>query len=193
MMTFCAAALSLDERELCARLGCIPGEEMRLEIQACFRALSAVAECRCTYREVEVRRQEDGCDLGFGWIASRGLARALKGCSRAFLFAATLGHGTDRLLQHLAAEAPARHYICDAVASTLIESLCDAAQSSLPAPTVTRFSAGYGDFPLSFQREILFALNAEEELHIVLTKSLFMFPAKSVTAVIGIPDAEKKG
>lgn len=189
MIALSAAALTLDERELRARLGCTPDDALRSEVESCLTELFTAAECRYTFREVTVVRCEDGCDLGFGWIPSRGLSRNLTRCSRAYLFAATLGHGTDRLLRHLSVESPARHFICDAVASTLIEALCDKAQASLPHPTVTRFSAGYGDFPLSCQKEILTALCAEDELGIVLTDTYFMFPSKSVTAVIGIPDS----
>ena len=49
-----------------------------------------------------------------------------------------------------------------------------------------RFSPGYGDFDLSFQRQMFEALKAQKTVGITLTESLMMLPSKSVTAVIGM-------
>ena len=48
-----------------------------------------------------------------------------------------------------------------------------------------RFSPGYGDFPLEFQRNIGDLLQMAKNIGITLTDSLLMMPSKSVTAVIG--------
>ena len=52
--------------------------------------------------------------------------------------------------------------------------------------SVSRFSAGYGDFPLECQRGLLEMLRADKILGISLNDSLLMTPAKSVTAVVGL-------
>ena len=52
--------------------------------------------------------------------------------------------------------------------------------------TVPRFSAGYGDFSLEFQRNICDALDCQRKIGITLQESLIMLPTKSVTAIIGI-------
>lgn len=49
-----------------------------------------------------------------------------------------------------------------------------------------RFSPGYGDFPLSAQKEILDGLEAGKRIGITLTEGYLMMPSKSVTAVIGV-------
>ena len=52
-----------------------------------------------------------------------------------------------------------------------------------------RFSPGYGDFPLEYQRELLGVLDAAKRIGLTLTDSLLMAPSKSVTAVIGVYEA----
>ena len=49
-----------------------------------------------------------------------------------------------------------------------------------------RFSPGYGDFPLSVQKQILDGLEAGKRIGITLTEGYLMMPSKSVTAVIGV-------
>ncbi len=49
-----------------------------------------------------------------------------------------------------------------------------------------RFSPGYGDLPLAFQRQLLDALQADRRIGIGLTDTLLMTPSKSVSAIIGI-------
>ena len=49
-----------------------------------------------------------------------------------------------------------------------------------------RFSPGYGDLPLDFQKEFLKITDASRKLGISLNDSLLMSPSKSVTAIIGI-------
>ena len=62
--------------------------------------------------------------------------------------------------------------------------------------TRPRFSPGYGDLPLSLQREISRILNMPKEIGVSLTDTMLMTPSKSVTALIGvssIPAGHKKG
>ena len=48
-----------------------------------------------------------------------------------------------------------------------------------------RFSPGYGDFPLSCQRELLTLLRAPETIGLTAGESMLLLPTKSVTAVMG--------
>ena len=54
---------------------------------------------------------------------------------------------------------------------------------------VPRYSPGFGDFPLSAQREILSVLDAARAIGVSLTDTLLMVPSKSVSAVIGVKRA----
>ena len=49
-----------------------------------------------------------------------------------------------------------------------------------------RFSPGYGDVPISVQKEFLDSLDAGRRMGILLSESYLMSPSKSVTAIIGL-------
>jgi cobalamin-dependent methionine synthase I len=49
-----------------------------------------------------------------------------------------------------------------------------------------RFSPGYGDLPLEFQKTVFLLLNPEKYIGLTLSESLLMTPIKSVSAIIGI-------
>jgi cobalamin-dependent methionine synthase I len=73
--------------------------------------------------------------------------------------------------------------------AALIEQWCDIIhkdfQDKLGANTF-RFSCGYGDLPLTLQRDIFAALNVNKNIGVSLSDNCFMTPSKSVTAIIGI-------
>jgi cobalamin-dependent methionine synthase I len=49
----------------------------------------------------------------------------------------------------------------------------------------TRFSPGYGDLPLTFQRDLYRELSLDE-LGIRITEKCILYPQKTITAVIGV-------
>ena len=49
-----------------------------------------------------------------------------------------------------------------------------------------RFSPGYGDLPLSLQRDIFRVLDCPRKIGLTLNESLLMSPSKSVTAIVGL-------
>ncbi len=122
-------------------------------------------------------------------VESRDLAEQLACCDRAVLFGATLGIAFDRWLMRLASVSPARALLAEGLGSERIEALCDSLEEWLRGQyrqLSPRFSPGYGDLPLSFQRDIFAVLNCEKQIGLHLTEQLLMTPRKSVTAVIGI-------
>ena len=179
--------LTLDPIETAARLRCPPDSVALLP--SCLDELKETILCRYTFCRRSIARPREGIlDLGFGQITSRALTKNLTGCEEAFLFALTLGHGVDRLLRRLSLTSPARHFVTDALASSLTETACDLAEERLLSalPHRPRFSPGYGDLSLHIQPDVLTVLDAERRLGITLSHSLLMSPSKSVTAIVGI-------
>lgn len=131
-------------------------------------------------------------------VTSRNLSKNLKDCHRICLMAATLGPAPDRFIQKAEVTAMSDAVIFQAVSAAMIEAYCNyingqirqemEAQGLFLRP---RFSPGYGDFPLDFQRTIGQLLNMSKEIGITLTDSLLMMPSKSVTAVIGIDSMDR--
>ena len=120
-------------------------------------------------------------------------ARMLGGCAQAAVLICTLGAAFEALLRAEQARGMARAALLDACGSAWVEAGCDEAQAEISArfpglhPT-DRFSPGYGDLPLSLQRDICGALDAPRRLGGQVTDSLLLNPSKTVTAVIGLSD-----
>ena len=85
-----------------------------------------------------------------------------------------------------------RAVVLQAASAAMIEAYCNEVNAQLKKEAEgrgsylrPRFSPGYGDFSLEYQKEICRTLSAEKTVGITLTDSLLMLPSKSVTAVIG--------
>ena len=111
----------------------------------------------------------------------------------AVVFGATVGIEIDRLIVRYGDISPAKALLLQAVGAERIESVCNAfcedlngeyANKGLKASA--RFSAGYGDFPLSAQKRIFQLLTPEKKIGLTLNESLLMSPTKSVTAIVPI-------
>lgn len=153
---------------------------------SCREELLTVLTPRACFARVPIVRQGETLSLGFGAVTSRSLSRHLANCDTALVFAATLGTGVDRLLLRYAETVPSRSVMLDALATAAIESWCDLLQTELSLPHRPRFSAGYGDFDLAFQRPLLDFLDTSRRIGIALTEALLMTPTKSVSAIVGI-------
>ena len=150
--------------------------------------LRGAAAPRACFARLPLQMQDDLLEFGAFRLQSRALAKNLAGCSESFLFAATLGFGVDRLLLRLQRSEPSFALVFDAWCSAAAEGWCDAVNARLAEGEILRprFSPGYGDVPLSLQRDVLAALDAQRKLGITLSDTYFMTPCKSVTAFVGI-------
>ena len=125
------------------------------------------------------------------------IAEHLTGCNSAVLMAATLGQAFDREMRVLEASDMVKALIFDSCASSLIESVCDYAQSKVQKTAAEsglfitdRFSPGYGDLPLEIQPAFLKALDTQRKIGLYCTDTCLMMPRKSVTAIIGLKNTE---
>ena len=120
------------------------------------------------------------------------LLQHLEGCAEAYLACGTIGPGLDALQRRVSVTSGADALIVQAVGAALIERYMDGVEDEIRAELapgeslVTRYSPGYGDFPLEAQREILVILDTPRKIGVSLTDSLLMVPSKSVSAVIGV-------
>ncbi len=134
-------------------------------------------------------------------IPSKALSKNLNNCSEVVLFAATLGSEADHLISRSELVRITDAVICQAACAERIEAYCDEINETIRIEAERegfscrpRFSPGYGDFPLSYQKEILELLHAQQRIGLVLTEGDLMLPTKSVTALIGLlPDAGRQG
>ena len=179
--------IKIDEKELKRRL--LVSSEF--DVSAYDKAVTDVlreSNPKACYVKTNVSIEEDGVSFPFGKVCSLDLAKNLSGCREAFVFAVTMGHGAERILSKISRLSAADFFVYDAVGSALAESVCDEAERMIKKDVKCkpRFSPGYGDFPLSMQKNVLSFVNAERLLGITLTDTCLMVPQKSITAIIGI-------
>lgn len=111
---------------------------------------------------------------------SEGVKRFLGDTKKVVLFAATVGLGVDRRIARYAQVAPSKAMFFQAFGAERIECLCDCFCQKHGLGR--RYSPGYGDFPLSSQREIFEVLRCDK-IGLTLTESMMLSPTKSVTAI----------
>ena len=131
--------------------------------------------------------------LGALEFTSKSLEERLSGCFEAYIFAATVGTEVDRIIRAESQRSGLSGLCADAAGSAAVESVCDAVNSEIieickreGKLTRTRFSAGYGDMSLEYQREICELLDTKKHIGVALGEGVMMMPTKSVTAIIGV-------
>ena len=132
-------------------------------------------------------------------LTGNDIRKHLSGCTKAVVLAATLTPEADKLIRQAGISGMAETLAVDCVCSAAIEQVCDRAEEEIFANTdaayrTWRFSPGYGDLPISLQKDILLFLNAQRRIGLTVTGDFLLIPSKSVTVVIGISDKPvKKG
>lgn len=136
---------------------------------------------------------ERGIESGGEILEIQGsLAGHLRGCREACLMCGTIGTEFDTFMRKAAALSGADALIAQAIGTAAIERLMDRVEDEIrkelrPGETLTsRYSPGYGDFPLAAQRTVIRLLDASRKAGISLTDTLLMVPSKSVSAIAGI-------
>ena len=147
--------------------------------------------CKACYAVVPIFISDCNIDLELFSVHSEDLAKCLRGCSHAIVFAATIGVEVERLRRIAAVASPLNHLIYDSMGTTAIECFCDELCRDWDKEFSTyklrpRFSPGYGDLALETQIELLRSLDAQRKIGLTLSDSLLMIPQKSVTAIVGL-------
>lgn len=163
-------------------------EEIEELFSACMKLFSEAVTYKACFTKTKIHFLGDGfIDLGFGKFQSFNLEKNLSGCDEAFIFAATTGIQTDRLIMKYSKLEPSKSVVIDAIASAAVEGFCNKINDEMKKGVVSkpRYSPGYGDMALSNQKSILEFLDAYRKIGISLSDSFMMSPTKSVTAIVG--------
>ncbi|MBQ1229548.1 MAG: hypothetical protein IIX80_00805 [Clostridia bacterium] len=186
--------LPLDRSEILRYAG-TPATSPELDclLDACLAKSEALLRGRVCFSVLPLHRKEQILDLTFATTASASLGRALEGCDRILLFAATAGLEIDRFIFRTAKHSSAEALLLQAIGTAYVEAVCDRFCSEIAQELGEggkglrpRFSPGYGDLPLSLQREVFSYLDCPARIGLTLNETLLMSPSKSVTAIAGI-------
>ncbi len=129
---------------------------------------------------------------------SQSLSKLLKDSHSVLFMASTVGKEvTERIFHEVKRGDASKGLIIDSVASQTADATLDWMVQFLDKILVRegkrltrhRYSPGFGDLPLSYQKEIFNALQLER-LDMALTEKFMLVPEKSVLAIAGV---EEKG
>jgi hypothetical protein len=185
-------AAEIFQQEVLRYLGCHGDERLVSQIALVAEEAEAEVNAKNVFGIWDCQAGSDSVTLGEMNIHSRSLASHLRDCNMAVLMAATLGTGADTLLRRYSALDMGKALIAQAVCTAMIERYCDIVvceASRSPGLEglypVTRFSPGYGDFDIGWQKDMLKLLNCEKRIALTLTDGYMLIPSKSVTAIVG--------
>lgn len=168
-------------------------ERLEKLMDDCEAELLLAIRPRYLYQCFDFTREEDGIHLDGTSLTLPGddIRNHLTGCEKAVLMCVTLSSDVDRIIRVAQLSDMLSALALDCLASTAVEQLCDKVELKIkqdfPAYEMTwRYGVGYGDLPISLQREFLMVLNAGKKIGLNATGSNILTPRKSVTAVIGL-------
>ena len=177
----------INKIELAARIGAGINYENEL-LNKCIDDFNKAVTYKYAYIKTPVFVSGGICDFGFANVKSSSLASVLCDSKEVFIFAVTTNIDIDRLITKLYLKKDPSAFFMDSIGSAAVESLADHVNHKIceGINTTNRFSPGYADFPLEFQRDLLARINATQTVGIILSDKLMMTPMKSITAIIGI-------
>ncbi|MDO4743728.1 MAG: Vitamin B12 dependent methionine synthase activation subunit [bacterium] len=161
-------------------------------IEDFLKSAEQVITYKICYLKQNICIKKDVVDFGFMKPKSSTLAGHLSGCSQAVIFAATIGTMFDREFISASQISALNSLVIDSIGTAAVEALCDKFCNDLSADGMIkskmrfRYSAGYGDFSIEHQSDILRSLDSFRKIGLTTTQNLMLTPTKSVTAVIGV-------
>ena len=182
-----SADFEINKLELSARIGAGVDYDNEL-LQECLKEFESVANYKYAYIKVPVCVTNNICDFGFASTESQSLSSVLSNSKEVYIIAVSAGLEVDRLITKLYLRNSPSAFFMDCIGSAAVESLADYIDIKIceGLDTTNRFSPGYADFPLEFQKDLLARISASQTVGINLSDKLMMTPMKSITAIIGI-------
>ena len=169
--------------------GEVTEEQIKL-IRNSMEEMKRLARPQFVTRFLELKENEEGhlvvdAPLNIGYLDLQKLFRH-KGSDSLCILVSTLGSAIDKRTSILAQKDASRMILLDACANAYIEEVTNDYQKRLNLGEETfRFAPGYGDVPLSVQREIFEFMPEISKIGIELDDSNLMHPFKSMTGFIG--------
>lgn len=180
---------------------CACTDEALKEMVEAARLVYESAEPRVIVKELQI------CSVS-GEVSFKSSALKLEGKSvcallnssdACVLFCATIGDEIEALLRRWQIKDMAAAAMLDACAGSAVEGLCDAAEKNLREEyakrglfLTDRFSPGYGDLPISVQKDFCAELDTARKIGVHVSADGIMIPRKSVTALMGISKDPQK-
>ncbi len=190
------ALLAYIQREALAYLGYRSAQPDEQTASLLYNAASAIVQAstpRATARRFTLSPEPLRLGPSGPELAGSDIAAHLSTCGAVYLTAVTLGQGAESAIRTAEALDMQQAVLLDACASAYIEWQADLQEEALRKTTEAggefltgRFSPGYGNFPISFQKDLIRLLDAPRAIGLSVSASGILLPRKSITAVLGV-------
>ena len=158
-----------------------------------FWSWKKVSALRSVFRIFEMNRiDEEKVAIGTLQISMQKPCKKLKSLVKGCFVRCDIRTGVDRLIARTSLTDMANAVVLQACAAAMLEEFCDEKQFEIGEELEKeglylrpRFSPGYGDFDIGFQKSFMQMLDCAKAIGLTMTESFMMTPTKSVTAVIG--------
>ena len=130
-------------------------------------------------------------------LTGKDIIDLLNNSKSAVIMAVTLGGFIDKKIAFYEKTNLTKALILDSCATTAVEEVCDIIERHIKEKALERdlgitfrYSPGYGDLPLSVQKDFISTLSADKRIGLNTSEHYLLFPRKSVTAIIGLVPKE---
>lgn len=165
------------------------------EIEAKIELVDRLATPLATYEKFTLEIIDEKLMLAEAGIHLLGndITKHLNNSTHCYILLSTLGIEVDRQIKKEGYTSTLSALIMDAVATEYIEKfnielIAEIQKIENGKFLTTPFATGYGDFPLSQQKELITACDGTKKIGINLTNDNIMIPKKSISCLIGIGD-----
>ena len=166
-------------------------------IDSVLNKIDELCEIKAGYRVVNVSKhleKKDGLIVEkIFFQLDKIVTSQLRNSTQAALFLCTIGDKMEKWSKQLLIDGdPAKSFIVDSVASTVVETVTDLLHdyigqrmSENGLSITNRYSPGYCNWPVS-EQQLFFSLLPKDFCGVMLNESSLMSPVKSVSGIIGI-------
>lgn len=187
---------NLDFNEALRYMGCKSGvaDDYTMNLLSeCERLVINSSVPRYRYGVFDIQDTENSIEVKGTKLLLTGkdIKRHLNNCYGIVLMCATLSGKIDALIRKAQLEDMSKAIVINSLASVAIEQVCNKAENEIynalgDCYKTWRYSPGYGDLPITLQRDILTVLDAPRKIGLCTSESMTLTPIKSVTAIIGL-------
>ena len=161
-------------------------EEQIAMVRKAIEEMKSVARPAFAYKFFSI--EECPIDISFKSLSD---LFSKSGSDSVCFIVSTLGIAVDKRIDRLKDSDPSRMVLIDAASNAYIEEVTNDFQKKLELKGQTfRFAPGYGDVPLSLQKQIFENIPEISKMGLTLDDGCLMHPFKSMTGIIGFQASE---
>lgn len=166
--------------------------ELEEKIDSLIKEVKAKARVKYAYEIFDVELEEDKINFANVSFQSKQLAKNLVGCHKVIILAITLGNEVDLLIRRYSSLDSTSMVFLQAIAAEYLEKCIDEIEKEVVENSdeklyvKPRFSPGYGDLNIAYQKDFINLLNTPKKIGLSRTNAGMLTPTKSVTAIIGL-------